>query len=348
MKLTFPVLTAFTLTAALSFTAGVRWSSPSPSGETTGSLGPARAASPATSLKSQAGAAAGSIWQERLLSRLQGAGSLDERGLLSALRSLDTSAPDATTVPARHILLALLAEKEPETAVSYAESRPAAERSATALTAYAAWATHDPEKAAQYFAQNGDDFGTLSTAQRETAGVLAAAWAARDPDAAAAWIDSLPEDQRGVAQGQLITTVNKTDPQRAAAFINDMDEGYGRTELIQSLTREQAGRAPEKTAAWVLSIDGDIEQKAAASTLVSAWAARDISAAAAWTAALPAGPSRDAAATALILSPAFMPADRATTFAWAVSIRDQTLRNAALLTAERRHPGASAPDGDGL
>lgn len=267
--------------------------------------------------------------RQRLWEASEGLEAMDSSQLLRRLREMAAQPASPETPLLQGLVTAELAERDPQMALSFAASLAAEQRPAAEQLALSVWMKHDPAAASAYFTEHLDDFGVLSAGQRAAAGSIAAQWAQSDPHAARRWAEELPEEVRVEALVPIMAELGRTHPEEVVEAINAAEPGYERSQLMAALVSERAGQVPQATAAWVLGIGDPSEQSEAASTLARTWAKSDLTSAAGWAAALSPGPARDAAINSLLEVPAFRQ-DPGIAEAWAASIEDRALREAAL------------------
>jgi hypothetical protein len=271
----------------------------------------------------------------RMAALLLNAETLDAPGTLAALKSLDLQPPGTDTRTARQILLARYADLDPETALTYVDTLPDADRTASSLTIMNAWAARDPRAAAAHLEANAGSFGLSEEDAALSAAGIASTWAAQDMPSAVQWVAGLSDDMRAAAIPALAGTLAASNPAAATVMVTGLTDSAEQTAAAASVANQWAQAQPRATAAWVSSLTNSQTQSAAAASLITAWMQTDPAAASQWVNALPSSAARDAAIASLTESPAIRN-DAESAVAWASAIKDPTLRESILPAAVRR------------
>jgi len=253
---------------------------------------------------------------------------------LPALRSLALTGAAATPLE-RLQLLAQYGAHDPETALTFVETLPAAQRADAAATVMSAWAARDPGAAAAHLEAEAGGFGLSGKEAEAAASAVALEWARRDPKAAAAWAASLPDELRAAALHAAIGVQAAADPGAAQQFYASLTEAALRTEAAAPLAAQWAATDPAAAAVWAVSLADESGRAAAATGVSASWMLRDPAAASRWVDGLPAGAAKDAAIAALTESPA-LKNDPDSAAVWAAAIQNESLRRTALAAAVRR------------
>ena len=253
---------------------------------------------------------------------------------LEALRSL--SRPGAAATPLEKLaLLAQFGEQDPETALTYVDTLPPAERAAGSATVMSAWAARDPEAAAAYLENEAGGFGLGGKEAGPAAAAIALEWAPRDPASAILWAAALPDELRSAALTAATGTATEADIFKAREVLASLPDSSLRAEASAPLASQWAATDPQSAAAWAGTLSSAAERSAAVSGVASAWMLRDPAAASQWVNSLPAGDAKDAAIVALTNSPAIRN-DAGSAAAWAGTIGNTALRDRALASALQR------------
>ena len=266
----------------------------------------------------------------RLASLIASASQMTNAQALAALRKLERDANPAESAAARQVLVARLAELDPEAALSYSDTLAGDEHSRQRLNVMGTWAGKDPAAASAYLKSQANG-GIANDSDREAAAAIAREWATRDPRAALAWAQSLNEDVRDQAIARVMGQLATIQPQAAIQAAQNLPAGYERADAMQPIAAQWAETAPVAAASWVQSLRNAEEQARAANGLVTTWASNDPMTASQWVAKLAPGTTRDAAVSALISASTLRNDPEAATL-WAATVQDPALR-AQLISA---------------
>ncbi len=140
------------------------------------------------------------------------------------------------------------------------------------------------------------------------------------------WVATLPEDLAPAALEGLVRGQVQSDPEAAAAQVDQIESRALQVKAIEALTEAWAQDDPESAAIWLLGQDGAEDTKRATETLLTEWSYVDPLAASAWLRELPAGAARDGAVVAM--TKRVKAADPQLSLEWAVSISDAKTREA--------------------
>jgi hypothetical protein len=153
--------------------------------------------------------------------------SLSASQLAEEAAKLD-SLPMSERLVASVLLFGRWAEVDPQAAMAFSNTMGMA-GGFVRPTVLKSWASVDPASAAKYYTENPRQFAMMAMGGRggpmgneSGAAIIASQWAQKDPAAAMAWAASLTAD-KGQAMNAVITEMAKTDPQKAAAMIKQMD-----------------------------------------------------------------------------------------------------------------------------
>lgn len=141
------------------------------------------------------------------------------------------------------------------------------------------WASVDPVNAAKYYQENPREFAMMGMmggrgpmGGQGGASIIAAEWARLDPDAAMAWATGLTTE-RGQAMSSVINELAKTDPQKAAGLVAQMDpDEQGRA--YRSVATQFGALDFSEAQSWVRTLPAS-EQAAALASAVEGLASKD-------------------------------------------------------------------------
>jgi hypothetical protein len=203
-------------------------------------------------------------------------------------------------------------------AVAWTKSLPeGAVRSQAMVQVGYRWATSDPQRAAEFAAEQNNV---------ELFEAVASTWAANDPKHAAEWACGLPASE---GQSAALATVSAVwaqgDPVAAAACASTLPVGEARNQALAAVAAVWSEADPAQAAKCAEEIAEGPARERAFERLVHSWAVTSAGEAGEWLKRLPASPSRDIAVTAFC--GVIDGADPAASFAWAQTISDEDARN---------------------
>lgn len=144
------------------------------------------------------------------------------------------------------IVFAQLARQDPADALARAESLPPALQQAALNSIIYPWAQQDPQAVSDWM---------LSQDNRELSFMAAYAVAQNminsDIDAAMIWLDELPEGYAKAVTPTLVASLANNDPQRAADWIQQLDDAQTRAQAERTLASNWARSDPQAAAGWV-------------------------------------------------------------------------------------------------
>jgi len=219
-------------------------------------------------------------------------------------------------------VLGLWAEKEPEAAAAWVKQLPDGGFRNTAITAttiemalrnpalafdlvqnyysgpradrglpnliFTAWAETDPTTAIAKASELSQPLERQNALYS-----IAATWASKDPQSALAWAESLPDEERTVAIGNVIFKWTENDPHAVRAWFQQLPDGLIKQMAADNLPRSLAAVDPPAAAQFVAQLPPGSEQTRAAEEVARAWANSDPGSAAEWAKAFPSGEPRD-------------------------------------------------------
>ena len=148
-----------------------------------------------------------------------------------------------------------------------------------------------------------------------------------DPESARRLVDKLPTEHRPFAQDQLIQRVAREDPVAASAQLDDLAreldgdlDKYGLSGSASTVASSWSQVAPEAASQWALGLPDEKTRKTAVEASVTNWLQHDSYEASEWIGGLPEGDTRDAAVSRLVYT---LHDDPEAGFAWAKSISDE-------------------------
>jgi hypothetical protein len=142
---------------------------------------------------------------------------------------------------------------------------------------------------------------------------VAAAYARQDPEAALRWARQYQNDP-GYPRvtADLAALVADSDPQAAMDFASSVLDARERDRTIARVVQQMSHQDPALAARWIERVKDDQQRLQAIGNTAMQWAHTDSSAARKWVMSLPSGASRDQGITALMRTGA-LPSDQAET-----------------------------------
>lgn len=190
------------------------------------------------------------------------------------------------------------AEQDPEAALAYVDSMPAAfDRGQARMSIANRWANEEPLTAMEWAdsLENEQEAGSILSsvlrrfAERDPEGAFQAAldfervsafdfstvatrWVRDDPDQAVTAIEQMPQGGRR-AEGirAAAQTLANEDPMEAARLATELEAGPGRSRVMQEIARELAERDVEIAAAWASELETEEERSLAYSEVAMRW-----------------------------------------------------------------------------
>jgi hypothetical protein len=142
---------------------------------------------------------------------------------------------------------------------------------------------------------------------------VAAAYARQDPEAALRWARQYQNDPAYPRMtSELAGLVADSDPQMAMDFASSVLDARERDRTIARVVEQVSHQDPALAARWVERVRDDQERLQAIGNIAMQWAHTDSSAARKWVMSLPSGASRDQGITALMRT-GVVPSDQAET-----------------------------------
>ena len=174
-----------------------------------------------------------------------------------------------------------LLENNPKEALQWAEDLDdALIRENVAYTLGVALARWDFDLAAQWLESGMDE--NLRACVVEG---VAYEWAYDDPTAAYEWVESQTGDD-AIVSDQAITNIaygmSETDPQGAAVWVAELEEGPARTEALLNATARWLEEDPQAAASWVESLPKSKSRDKALMQIAYRWGAMEAEAALNW------------------------------------------------------------------
>lgn len=188
------------------------------------------------------------------------------------------------------------AKQDPEGALAWAKTLEGRDSGDAMSKALSQIATTDPLKASQMTA------GLEGRALEEANSSIAREWAGKDWAATEAWVNGLPQDQRGDAMGAAVRSLASEDPRLAGTKALQLPEGNARNEAVESVAEAMGRDNPAAAVSWVMENGTEEAQRESMRDVMGNWTSKDPAAARAWVAEQPVGAVRDAAASSYVMS----------------------------------------------
>lgn len=210
----------------------------------------------------------------------------EEAGKLDAL-------PMNERIMASFLLFGKWAETDPTAAMSFSNTMGFA-GAFVRPTILQSWASVDPENAAKYYAQNPREFAMMGMMGggrgQGAASIIASEWARQDPAGALAWAATLGQE-KGRAMNSVVSEIAKTDPEKAAGMITQLDEA-DRAEAYRIVASQFGAKDFTDAQQWVRTLPAD-DQPAALASAIAGLSNSDPDAAAREAARMPDGEAKD-------------------------------------------------------
>jgi hypothetical protein len=188
---------------------------------------------------------------------------------------------------------AAYAAKSPIEALNWAAALPSYKlREEAGKSAWVAWASADPAKAAAALRNPSTPLLPTKTWSQDVYRTLGSSFSAKDPQAARDWIESLP-DQRDQNQAWAFfkPPLDQLGPDAALELVNSISSPDGKSNLADRIVAELAKKDLTRAIAWTDRLTGETRERAIGS-LINEWSQTDPAAAVGYASALPQSKSR--------------------------------------------------------
>jgi hypothetical protein len=228
----------------------------------------------------------------------------------AATRALAEAGEDNGQRNSVHWRLArMMAGKDPQEALKYAETLPENERGNYYQAGFESWMKKDKAEAMKWIAEQPesvqtdavrgmrgqfDDMSyeeTLRFADQLDGKASGEAWSAalnekarKEPQAALEYLPNVPEDRRHFSYNEIANEWTKKDPQAASEWIYDLEPGKEKDHAIQGMVQELKGKEPDSSTIWASSISDEGMRDRMVTESAKVWLRRDHDAAAEWIA----------------------------------------------------------------
>lgn len=135
-------------------------------------------------------------------------------------------------------------------------------------TVLKSWASSDPLKAAEYYAENAGDFNTFGRGGAQSrAGTIAAEWASQDRAAALSWALSLEGDDSAAAVASIFNQIATNDPAEAVLSLANLSDEAAKISATNTIARKWGASDWGAAEVWISSLPADQQAEASASAI---------------------------------------------------------------------------------
>ena len=226
----------------------------------------------------------------------------------AATRALAEAGDDSGQRQGVHWRLSrMLAEKDPQEAITYAETLKPDERHTYYETAFSSWLKKDKAGAMQWIGSQPEDvqkdavrgargeFDDMSYDEtaKMAGGVSTAAagelWAnalnekaRKNPQEALTYLPNVDEDRRPFSYSGIATEWTKKDPIAASEWIDGLEAGKEKDYAIQGMVQELHSKDPSSSTIWASSVEDESMRERLVQENAKLWLKRDRPAAEDW------------------------------------------------------------------
>jgi len=226
----------------------------------------------------------------------------------AATRALAEAGDDSGQRNSVHWRLArMLADKDPQEAIKYAETLPEKERGNYYQSGFEAWIKKDKAEAIKWVTQQPESVQTDSVrgmrgqfddmnydetvkfadqlgrkAGEEVWFTALNEKARKNPEEALAYLPNVPEDRRHFSYQEISNEWTKKNSQAASEWIYDLEPGKEKDHAIEGMVRELKGKEPDSSTIWAASIEDEKMRERLVQENARVWLKRDRPAAEEW------------------------------------------------------------------
>lgn len=226
----------------------------------------------------------------------------------AATRALAEAGEDNGQRNSVHWRLArMLASKDPQEAIKYAETLPEKERGNYYQSGFESWMKKDKVEAMKWVTQQPESVQTESVrgmrgqfddmnydetvkfAEQLGSKAGEEVWfsalsekARKNPQEAIAYLPNVPEERRHFSYQEISQNWTKKDSQAASEWIYDLEPGKEKDHAIEGMVRELKGKEPDSSTIWAASVEDEKMRERLVQENAKVWLKRDRPAAEEW------------------------------------------------------------------